>query len=349
MTQVAPAGTATWPPRTGSEEQQSVRDRRPARMLVLVLGLLVLAAAASVLVGSRGVSPAVVLQPDHPLHPILQARGVRTLVGLAVGGALGLAGALLQGLTRNPLADPGILGVNAGAGLAMVVAIAVVGLSDLSGYVWFGFAGAAGAMVLVHLVASCGRDGATPVKIAIAGAAITAAATSWTSAMLLTDRRTMEVFRTWQVGTIGGRSLDVLVTCLPFLAAGILLGLASARLLDALALGEDLARGLGRRIWRDRLVVGTAATLLAGTATALAGPVAFVGLAVPHAIRALAGPAHTHLLGLSMLGGAVLTLAADVVGRVVLPPSEVQVGIMTALVGVPVLVLLVRRGRAGGL
>jgi iron complex transport system permease protein len=255
----------------------------------------------------------------------------------------------MQGLTRNPLADPGILGVNAGASFAMVVAIAVVGVSVLDSYVWFAFDGAAVAMVLVHGVAALGREGATPMKLAITGAAVTAAVSSWTSGMLLTDRRTMEVFRFWQVGTVGGRGYDVLLAGLPFLAAGAVLGLGSARVLDALALGDDLARGLGRQVWRDRLLVGVAIVLLAGTATALAGPIAFVGLVVPHAVRAVAGPDHAGLLPLSLVGGAVLTVAADVVGRVVLPPAEVQVGIMTAVLGAPVFLWLVRRGRAGAL
>jgi iron complex transport system permease protein len=194
-----------------------------------------------------------------------------------------------------------------------------------------------------------GRDGATPVKVAIAGAALTAAVSSWTSGVLLTDRQTMESFRLWQVGTIGGRPSDVLLVGLPFLLVGAVLALASARSLNALALGDDLARGLGRRVALDRLVIGVAVVLLAGAATALAGPIAFVGLIVPHGVRAVVGPDYRRVLPLSMAYGAVLVLGADVVGRVVLPPSEVQVGIMTAVVGVPVFLRLVRRGRIGAL
>ncbi len=316
---------------------------------VVALLALVVVCVASVLVGARMVSPTVVLDTSDPLHGIVRARIDRTLLGLAVGGALGLVGALMQGLTRNPLADPGILGVNAGASFAMVVAISAFGVSDLHTYVWYAFAGAAIAMLLVHAVASVGREGATPVKVAIAGAALTAAVSSWTSGVLLTDRQTMESFRFWQVGTIGGRPSDVLLIGLPFLVAGTVLGLASTRSLNALALGDDLARGLGRHVTIDRLVIGVAVVLLAGAATALAGPVAFVGLIVPHGVRAVVGPDYHRVLPLSLAYGALLVLAADVIGRVVLPPAEVQVGIMTAAVGVPVFIRLVRRGRIGAL
>ncbi len=292
---------------------------------------------------------AAVFDSAHTLHGIAEVRVSRTLLGLAVGGALGLVGALMQGLTRNPLADPGILGINAGASLAMVLAISMFDFSDLRTYVWFAFGGAAVAMVLVHLVAALGRDGATPMKIAIAGAALTAAVTSWTQAVLLTDGQTIEAFRLWSVGTIGGRDTDVLLIGLPFLVVGAALGLASIGSLNALALGDDLARGLGRRLVIDRLVIGLAIVLLAGAATALAGPIAFVGLIVPHAVRAVVGPDYRLVLPFSMGFGAALVLVADVVGRVVLPPSEVQVGIMTAVIGAPFFLLLIRRGRMGSL
>jgi iron-siderophore transport system permease protein len=314
-----------------------------------LLAAIAVVALGSVFVGSRSLGPAAVLDGGHPLHAIAEARYPRTLLALAVGAALGLAGALMQGLTRNPLADPGILGVNAGASFAMVLAISSLGVAGLSGRMWFAFAGAAAATLAVHAIASLGRDGATPLKLAIAGAALTAALTSWTTGVLLTDQKTMETFRYWQVGTVGGRGYDVLLTGLPFLVVGAVLGLVSARLLNTLALGDDLARGLGRSTTVDRLVVGAAIVLLAGAATALAGPIAFVGLIVPHAVRAVVGSDYARILPLSMGYGAVLVVAADTVGRVVLPPTEVQVGIMTAVVGVPVFLSLVRRGRMSGL
>lgn len=304
-------------------------------------------AVASVLIGSRSISPDAVLDTAHPDHAIAAARIPRTLLALVVGAALGLGGAALQGLTRNPLADPGILGINAGASFAMVCALSFFSVSSLTHQIWFAFVGALATMLLVHGLASFGRDGATPLKIAITGAALTAALSSWTSGVLLVDLKTMESFRFWQVGTVGGRGYDVLLTGLPFLVVGLVLAIASARLLDTLALGEDLARGLGRRTHLDRAVAGAAVVLLAGTATALAGPIAFVGLVVPHAVRAITGPQHARLLPFSAGAGALLTVAADTVGRIVLPPTEVQVGIMTAVVGVPFFLLLVRRGRLG--
>ena len=319
----------------------------PAATGAVVLALVVL--AASLAVGSTGFDWASLTDPAAPEHAVYQARLERTLLGAAVGAALGVGGACLQGLTRNPLADPGILGLNAGASFAMVLAISAFGVSSLHEYIWFAFVGAAAAAVLVHAVASLGRDGASPLKLAVAGAAVTAAVTSWTSAVLLTDRGTMDSFRLWQVGTVGGRGLDVLVVGLPFLALGLALALAGARLLDTLALGDDLARGLGRTLWLDRLVLGLGIVLLVGTATALAGPIAFVGLVVPHGVRAVVGPGYRRVLPLSAVTGALLTVLADTVGRVVLPPTEVQVGIMTAAIGVPLFFVLLRRGRTAGL
>ncbi len=186
-------------------------------------------------------------------------------------------------------------------------------------------------------------------KLTIAGAAVTAALASWTSAVLLTDRRTMDVFRYWQVGTVGGRDLEVLLTGLPFLVLGGGLALTSARRLNALALGDDLARGLGRHVVSDRVVLGLSVVLLAGTATALAGPIGFVGLLAGHAVRGLVGPDHRRVLPLAAVYGAGLVVLADTVGRVVLPPTEVQVGIMTAVIGVPAFLWLVRRGRMAAL
>lgn len=323
--------------------------RRPVLPVSAAIAVAVLAGAGvlSLLVGARAVPPAAVWDPGHPLHAIVQARFERTVLGLAVGAALGLSGALMQGLTRNPLADPGILGVNAGATFAMVVGMTAFGFSAMSQFLPMAFVGAAAAALGVHAIASLGREGATPMKLAITGAALSAGLASWTTGLLLADRKTMESFRFWQVGTIGGRGFDVLLAGLPFLVVGAALALAGARLLNTLALGDDLARGLGRRTTRDRLVIALAIVLLAGTATALAGPIAFVGLVVPHVVRGLVGPDHARVLPFSMLAGAALVVVADTVGRIVLPPSEVQVGIMAAAVGVPVFIALVRRtGRA---
>ena len=342
-----PTATAPSAPGTGDRRLRPLAG--PVAPAAAMAGVALVVVTASVLVGSRGISPGALLDADDPAHPVAVARCARTCLALAVGAALGLAGALMQGLTRNPLADPGILGVNAGASFAMVLAMSTWGVSSLSAFLWCALVGAGVTMAAVHGLAALGRHGATPVKLVIAGAAVGAALSSWTSGVLLTDRQTLESFRYWQVGTVGGRDLSVLATGAPFLLTGLALALVGARLLDALALGDDVARGLGRHVVRDRLVVGLACTLLAGTATALAGPIAFVGLVVPHAVRALVGSGHRRVLPLSLVGGALLVTAADTVGRVVLPPTEVQVGIMTAVVGVPVFLVLVRRGRIGAL
>jgi iron complex transport system permease protein len=309
---------------------------------ILLVGAVAGACLLSVLIGSGGGDRAAVFDVDHPFHAVYRARAERTLLAIAVGAALALAGVCLQGITRNPLADPGILGLNAGASLAMVIAVSA-GTTRLRDQVWAAFVGAAVAAVAVWAIGSRGRAGASPLTLAVAGAAVTAAVTSWTYGLLLVDRPTIQAFRLWQVGTVGGRTVDVLQVGLPFLLVGAGSAIAGARTLDALALGDDLARGLGRRLTRDRAVIGVAAVLLAGTATALAGPIGFVGLIVPHAVRSLVGPGHRRLLPLSALGGALLLLLADTAGRVVLPPQELQVGIMTAVVGAPVLAALVRR------
>ncbi|HWJ82552.1 MAG TPA: iron ABC transporter permease [Nocardioides sp.] len=320
------------------------------RTAYVALGvLLVVAVPASMFLGARWVAPSDLLDAGSGGRAVIEARLPRTMLGLLVGAALALAGACLQGLTRNPLADAGLLGVNAGASFAMVLAVSVLGVTSLQSYLWFAFLGAAISALAVHAVASLGRGGATPAKLVLAGAALSTGVASWTSAVLLTDRQSFDVLRRWQVGTLGGRDWDVVGTGLPFLAAGVLLALAGARTLDTLALGDDLARGLGRRTARDRVAVGLAVVLLAGSATALAGPVAFVGLVVPHAARALVGSAYARVLPLSMGLGAALVLLADVVGRVLLPPTEVQVGIMTAVVGVPAFCWFLRRGRMAAL
>ncbi|HEV7345587.1 MAG TPA: iron chelate uptake ABC transporter family permease subunit [Devosia sp.] len=318
--------------------------------LLCLAGLLVLVAFFSVAVGARPISLDTVwgavaaFEPASTDHRIiLDLRLPRTAIGLAVGAALGLSGAVLQGATRNPLADPAILGINAGAALFVVLGVAVLGLTQLSVYVWLAFLGAGAAMVVVYAVASVGREGATPIKLALAGAAMTAAMHSVTSAILLTSPRTLDEIRFWQVGSLVGRDMGIFLQVAPFLAVGIVLALASGRMLDGLSMGEDVARALGQNVGRSRVVAGLAAVVLAGAATAAAGPIAFVGLTVPHVARAITGPNYRWILPYSMLLAPILLLGADVVGRVIAPPGEVQVGIVTAFVGAPFFIALVRR------
>jgi iron complex transport system permease protein len=264
---------------------------------------------------------------------------------LTLGAALGLAGAVMQGVTRNPLADPGLLGVNAGAALAIVAGTFVFGAASTLTTVWMAFAGAAAAGLLVYALGAMGRGGATPVKLAIAGAALSALLASLTAALLLLDSATLDQYRFWAVGSLAGRGVDVLVQTLPFLVLGAILALASSRALDGLALGEDVARSLGQRVGIVRAIAAAAVVLLCGAATAAAGPIWFVGLTVPHVARAITGPDHRWLLPYSMLLGAVLLLAADVIGRFVVRPGELEVGIVTAFIGAPVFIAFVRRRR----
>ncbi|MFG2657679.1 FecCD family ABC transporter permease [Streptomyces sp. NPDC048425] len=323
--------------------------RRRIVWTAAALVALVLAVLLSLAVGARAIAPSTVLDAlVHGGHSddaevIRGLRLPRTLVGLMVGAALALAGTVLQGITRNPIADPGILGISQGASVGVVLAIAFAGIHTLTGYVWFAFAGAALASVAVYAIASSGRGGATPVKLALGGAAINALLVSVTTAVLTTKASAMDEFRFWQVGSLSGRDAHIVGQIWPFLVVGVLLVLSVARGLDALALGEDVAKGLGQRVATVRIVGGLGATVLTGVGVAAAGPIAFIGLAVPHIARAVVGSDHRWVLPMAALIGPVMLLVSDTVGRVVFPPSEVPAGVMTALIGAPFLVTLVRR------
>ncbi|MEH1164050.1 iron chelate uptake ABC transporter family permease subunit [Micromonospora sp. CPCC 205539] len=273
----------------------------------------------------------------------------RTICAVLVGSALGLAGALMQGLTRNPLADPGLLGVSAGASFAIVVAVAGLGVSSATGYVWFAFAGAFAAAVAVHLLGSLGHGGATPVKIALAGIALTFLLGSCTSAIVLRHPQALDRFRFWSAGSLTGADPGLLWRMSPFLAAGVLLAIAAGPALNSLALGDDTAIALGRRLGTIRIQAVLAITLLAGTAVAIAGPIVFIGLVVPHVTRMITGPDHRWLLPVTALLAPCLLLFADIVGRVVTRPEEVQAGIVVAFLGGPFFIALVRRQRVAEL
>jgi iron complex transport system permease protein len=339
--------------------QPSSRHNRGAALTLGLLGLVVgtLAVAFfSITVGARPITLDAVWSAltaydanstDHRI--IWDLRLPRTVIGLAVGAALGLSGAVLQGATRNPLADPAILGIHAGAALFVVLGIALFGISQLSHYVWLAFVGAGIAMLVVYSIASLGREGATPIKLALAGAAMTAALQSIINAILLTSPRTLDEVRFWQVGSLAGRGMDIFIQVAPFLAVGVILALMTGRLLDGLSMGEDVARSLGQNVGRSRAIAGLAAVILAGASTAAAGPIAFVGLTVPHVARAITGPNYRWILPYSMLLAPILLLGADVIGRVIAPPGEVQVGIVTAFIGAPFFIALVRRRKLASL
>ncbi|MFE4451946.1 FecCD family ABC transporter permease [Streptomyces sp. NPDC056796] len=330
--------------------------RRARSRPVLALGLagavavLLLTVLASLAVGSGDVSLGDVLKglfdPDLAVKGQLivqEVRIPRTVAGLLAGAALGLAGTVMQGVARNPLADPQLLGVNAGASVAVVCAISFFGFTAATQYIWFGFLGALVAALLVYGVGSLGREGATPVKLALAGAATSAVLTSVTSAVLLQDRDSYDRFRFWQLGALTARDADVLRQVSPFIAAGVVLALLLGPQLNALSLGDDLARGLGQRVGLARLTSALAVVLLCGAATVVAGPIGFVGLAVPHAARLITGPDYRWVLPYSMVLAPVMLLVADIAGRVIAPPGEIQVGVVTAAIGCVPFIWLVRR------
>ncbi|RAJ71290.1 iron complex transport system permease protein [Streptomyces sp. Amel2xB2] len=334
----------------------TVRRTAGARTLWFAAALLALAlaAAASLAFGSRTVAWSDVWTAlggaQHTLEQAAAAKRIpRTLLAIVVGAALGLAGGVMQGVTRNPLADPGILGVNTGASLAVVTAVAFFGLTSPTGYIWVAMAGAALAAGFVYAVGSLGRGGATPLKLALAGAASSAAFVSLVSAVILPRNDIAGSFRLWQIGGVSGASAERILQVLPFLAVGFALCLLSARTLNSLALGDELAAGLGERVARGRAVAALGAVVLCGASTAVAGPIGFVGLVVPHTCRLLVGVDHRRLLPLAALLGAVLLTVADVVGRVVARPAEIDVGIVTALIGGPLFIRIVRRQKVRAL
>ncbi|SNT25498.1 iron complex transport system permease protein [Rhodococcoides kyotonense] len=313
--------------------------------------MLVLAAAclASLLLGSNRLSIDAVF--DGLIHGGDTTQGVvvwgsrvpRTVVGILVGACLGVAGALMQGHTRNPLADPGLFGVSAGAGFLVVVGVSAFGLSSPDSYVWFSLVGALLATVAVFAITVAGSGTASPVPLALAGSAVSALLVAFTSFIVLTDRSSLEAYRLWVVGSLTGRQLDIVYAVLPFAIAGFVLAAANVRALDNLSLGAEMARGLGENIVLSRVVGLGAITLLTAAATAAAGPIGFVGLTVPHVARALVGAGHRLVLPASALIGATLILIADVIGRLIGGFAEVEVGIVLAVVGGPVFVMIARR------
>lgn len=347
---VADAAARSAPP-------SSVASSNTRRLLGLVLAAAVLAFAllASIAVGAKDISLTVVI--DALLHNtgqgdayvIWDLRLPRTAVALAVGVALGGAGALIQALTRNPLADPGILGVNAGAAFAVAVGIGVFGVSTIRGYIWFAFAGALVVTVVVYVIGSAGRGSADPAQLTLAGVAVGAVLSGIVTAMVLSDPQAFDRMRNWNAGSVVGRGWNVLVPVLPFLIVGAVLAVASTGALNAIALGDDVARSMGVNVTRIRIVVIISVTLLAGGATAIAGPIGFVGFVCPHIARWIVGPHQRWILAYTLFFAPTMVLVADVVGRMVIRPGEFPVGIVTAFVGAPVLIVLVRRQRATGL
>lgn len=326
----------------------AAQTRRPSWWLVIALLTLAAAIFLSVAFGARVVSlhdvwVALTTDADDVTSAAVRSRVPRTVLAVLVGAALGMAGAVLQAVTRNPLADPFILGINSGASLLVVCGIAFAGAATMPEYIVFALAGAALAAVLVYTIGSLGLGGPTPLKLALAGAIITAAFTSLSSAILLPRIDVMRVFRFWQVGSVGRAETSDTLLVLPILVLGAAICFASARALNILALGDEAAAGLGVSVVRTRLLSAAGAIILCGAATALAGPIGFVGLIVPHLCRLVVGADHRWLLPISAVAGATLLTLADVVGRVLGRPGEIDVGVITALIGGPVFLWVVLR------
>lgn len=339
-------------PVTEQAPRNGIARRNALRLggLIAAIAALALIALFSIAIGARQIPFGTVLDAltqggDGSTAQIVvhDLRIPRTILGIGIGAALGLAGALMQALTRNPLADPGILGVNAGASLAVVLAMAFLGMHTLHSYVWMALAGAAVATAAVYAIGTAGRGGATPVRLALAGTAISAAFTGVITAIILLDPKTFDQYRYWQVGALAGRDINTAGQVAPFLIVGVLLALALARPLNAIALGDEAAQALGAHLGRTRVLGMIAVTLLCGAATAAAGPIGFVGLTVPHVARAITGPDQRWVLPYSLVLAPILLLGSDIVGRVLVRPGELQVGIVTAFVGAPVFIALVRR------
>lgn len=324
--------------------------RTRALIAIAAAVVLVAAVALSLAIGSRAIDLGTVwqaltnLDPEDPEQLIVaDLRVSRTLVGVLAGSALGVAGALMQSLTRNPFADPGLLGINAGASLAVVIALSTGIATTFGTQVWVAFLGAGIAAVIVYSIGALGAAAGAPVRLALAGVAFTALVTSITNAVLLLNDETLDQFRLWVAGSLTGRQ-NYDLTALGFIVGmAVLVGLLASRQLQAIALGEDAARALGVRIGGTRALIIVVVTLLAGAATAAAGPIVFVGLAVPHLARALVGASLPWLIVVSAFGGAALVLVCDVIGRVIAYPSEIGVGITTAFLGGIIFALMARR------
>ncbi|WP_249273967.1 iron chelate uptake ABC transporter family permease subunit [Agreia sp. VKM Ac-1783] len=329
-------------------------DRRRMLGLAAAVGALIAAVVLSIVVGSNQLGPA---ELWHALtaysgtttdQVVVDLRVPRTVAALVVGAGLGVAGAVIQALTRNPLGDPGILGVDAGAGLFVAIGV-LLGAASPVQYLPFAFVGAFVVTVLVYVVGSAGRGAPDPIRLTLAGVALAAVLTGITTAMTLLDPVTFNRLRAWSAGSFIERGFDVILPALPFVVVGVLLALFCARPLNTMGLGDDLASSLGTNIVRTRVISVVAITLLTGAATAIAGPVAFVGLMVPHIARWIVGPDQRWIIPYCVVIAPVVLLVSDVIGRVILWPSEVPVGVVTPFVGAPVLIHLVRRAKASSL
>ena len=323
--------------------------------IILCLTLLSIMAIFSISLGAKSIAFTKVIDvllgndPDSLDAAIILQRIPRTVFGILAGGALGISGALMQSITRNPIADPSILGVNTGASLFVVAGIAFFNITVAYQYIWLAIIGAGVTAVFVYSVASMGKDGATPLKLALSGSAVSIVLGSLVSTIMLPNNRVMEAFRFWQVGSIGSATWENIMLISPFLIVGFIISMFISGYLNNLALGDEAATALGTNVVMTRTIGALSSVLLCGATTALAGPIGFVGLIIPHIIRLIFGSEMSKMLPLSFLGSAVLMLVSDIIGRIISLPGETEVGIVTAVIGAPVFILAIRKGRVKSL
>lgn len=323
--------------------------------IILCLALLSIMAIFSISLGAKSIAFTKVIDvllgndPDSLEAAIILQRIPRTVFGILAGGALGISGALMQSITRNPIADPSILGVNTGASLFVVAGIAFFNITVAYQYIWLAIIGAGVTAVFVYSVASMGKDGATPLKLALSGSAVSIVLGSLVSTIMLPNNRVMEAFRFWQVGSIGSATWENIMLISPFLIVGFIISMFISGYLNNLALGDEAATALGTNVVMTRTIGALSSVLLCGATTALAGPIGFVGLIIPHIIRLIFGSEMSKMLPLSFLGSAILMLVSDIIGRVISLPGETEVGIVTAVLGAPVFIMAIRKGRVKSL
>lgn len=324
-------------------------------ILVIAIILLIVSIVSSLMLGARVVSYQELMDglfytnQDSYGANVVRKRFSRTVFSLCCGVALGIAGVLMQAVTRNPLADPSILGVNTGATLFVVIGITLFNITTAGEYIWLALIGASITAVFVFGIGSMGRGGATPIKLLLAGAATSAALSSLVTAIIIPSAYAQDQFRFWQVGSVGSGNWDSIKIFLPFLIVGLLIAFISAPALNALALGDDVATSLGVRPGILRAFAIIAGVVLCGAATALAGPIGFIGLLATHAMRFVIGPDLRFLIPMSALAGAIILTFSDVVGRLIASPGELEVGILTAFIGAPILIILAKKSKVRSL
>lgn len=322
---------------------------------LLSIILLCLVCILSLVIGIKmiPISQVVAYLRNEQIDPIVSAiitkRIPRTLLGLVAGASLATSATLMQSITRNPIADPSILGVNTGASLFVVIGLVLFNITSASQYIWLSIIGAGLTSIFVYLIASLGPQGATPIKLALSGSAISIALSSLVSTLMLPNNNVMNSFRFWQVGSLGGASMDNIKILLPFFICGFILAILISHSLDNLALGDEVATSLGTNILRVRMIGAFAAVVLCGATTALTGPIGFIGLMVPHIIRTLVSNSMRIILPYSVIVGSLFLLISDIIGRVIGYPSESEVGIVTAIIGAPIFIIIIRHSRVKAL